>query len=58
VSDQDNGRRLRPANYCKKYDVSRTTLWRWIRDGKLPAERVDTMVFVPDRLPSSSEAPA
>jgi predicted DNA-binding transcriptional regulator AlpA len=51
--NQDNGRRLRPASYAEKYDISRTTVWRWVKDGKLPAERVDGMVFLPDRLPAS-----
>jgi hypothetical protein len=57
-NDQDNGQRLRTKRYCEKYDVSRVTVWRWIRDGKLPAERVGNMVFLPDRLPVDDPKPA
>jgi hypothetical protein len=57
-NDPDNGRRLRPKSYSEKYDVSRTTIWRWVKDGKLPCDRVEGMVFLPDRLPKSSEAAA
>lgn len=28
------------AQVCRAYGVSRTTLWRWIRDSRLPADRL------------------
>ena len=54
--EQDNGRRLRPKAYCEKYSVSRTTLWRWLKDGKLEARKIGGVVLVPDRLPESEAA--
>ena len=48
--------KLRQSHYCEKYDVDRVTVWRWVRDGKLPAHRVGRMVFLPDRLPEPDAA--
>ncbi len=31
---------LTVAQVCRAYGVSRTTLWRWIRDGRLAADRL------------------
>ena len=38
-----------PADYiCRKFNLSRTTLWRWRRAG-LPAQSVGAKLFVRER---------
>jgi excisionase family DNA binding protein len=57
VELQESGRMLRPKAYCAKYSISRTTLWRWLRDGKLEHAKVGKQILlVPDRLPESEAA--
>ncbi|WP_193085512.1 AlpA family phage regulatory protein [Halomonas sp. 3F2F] len=35
--DEEKNQYLSDLCICKRYKISRSTLWRWIKDGHMPA---------------------
>lgn len=42
--------------YCKKHNVSKQNVYRWIREGRIPPERVTVEEKVVKRLKIKEEA--
>jgi excisionase family DNA binding protein len=44
----DGERYMSVREAAERYQLSHSTLWRWIRNGKLPAVRMGKVVRVPE----------
>ena len=45
---------LRGPKYREKYDIGNTTFWKWRKQGRIETHEIDGIVYVRDRLPSST----